>query len=62
MRKDWIYIRNNIKVDDLGPVLSFVGKLEIPNCPEFRWRSFATARRFTAGRDQCNPGYSSVCA
>ncbi len=29
-RKDWIYIRNNIKVDDLGPVLSFVGKLGNP--------------------------------
>lgn len=30
LRKDWIYIRNNIKVDDLGPVLSFVGKLGDP--------------------------------
>jgi len=30
MRKDWIYFRNNIKVDDLGPVLSFVGKLGNP--------------------------------
>ncbi|MCB1881840.1 MAG: ATPase, partial [Gammaproteobacteria bacterium] len=30
MRKDWIYVRNNIKVDDLGPVLSFVGKLGNP--------------------------------
>ncbi|WP_457675625.1 ATPase [Thiolapillus sp.] len=30
LRKDWIYIRNNIKVDDLGPVLSFVGKLGNP--------------------------------
>ncbi len=29
-RRDWIYIRNNIKVDDLGPVLSFVGKLGNP--------------------------------
>lgn len=28
--KDWIYIRNNIKVTDLGPVLSFVGKLGNP--------------------------------
>jgi len=26
LRNDWIYIRNNIKVDDLGPVLSYVGK------------------------------------
>ena len=31
LRRDWIYIRNNIKVDDLGPVLSFVGK---PGDPE----------------------------
>jgi hypothetical protein len=30
LRKDWIYIRNNIKVQDLGPVLSFVGKLGNP--------------------------------
>jgi hypothetical protein len=30
LRKDWIYIRNNIKVTDLGPVLSFVGKLGNP--------------------------------
>lgn len=26
LRRDWINIHNNIKVDDLGPVLSFVGK------------------------------------
>jgi len=26
LRRDWIDIKNNIKVDDLGPVLSFVGK------------------------------------
>ncbi len=30
LRRDWIYIRNNIKVADLGPVLSFVGKLGNP--------------------------------
>ncbi len=30
MRNDWIYIRNNIRVNDLGPVLSFVGKLGNP--------------------------------
>jgi hypothetical protein len=30
LRHDWIFIRNNIKVDDLGPVLSFVGKLGNP--------------------------------
>lgn len=31
LRNDWISIRNNIKVHDLGPVLSFVGKLGDPN-------------------------------
>ena len=30
LRNDWIYIRNNIKVHDLGSVLSFVGKLGNP--------------------------------
>lgn len=30
LRNDWIYIRNNIRVDDLGPVMSFVGKLGNP--------------------------------
>jgi hypothetical protein len=30
LRRDWIHISNNIKVDNLGPVLSFVGKLGNP--------------------------------
>ncbi|MBK1699660.1 ATPase [Thiococcus pfennigii] len=30
LRRDWIFIRNNIKVADLGPVLSFIGKLGNP--------------------------------
>jgi len=30
LRSDWIHISNNIKVNDLGPVLSFVGKLGNP--------------------------------
>ena len=30
LRRDWIYIHNNIRVNDLGPVLSFVGKLGDP--------------------------------
>lgn len=43
LRKDWIAIRNNIQVDDLGPVLSFVGKLGNPelgglNINEFKRR------------------------
>jgi len=40
LRRDWITFQNNIKVDDLGPVLSFVGKLGNPDLggvplPEF---------------------------
>jgi hypothetical protein len=31
LRNDWIDIRNNIKIQDLGPVLSFVGKLGDPD-------------------------------
>jgi len=30
LRNDWIDIRNNIKIHDLGPVLAFVGKLGNP--------------------------------
>jgi len=30
LRRDWISMRNNIKVTDLGPVMSFVGKLGNP--------------------------------
>jgi len=30
LRCNWISIRNNIRIDDLGPVLSFVGKLGDP--------------------------------
>lgn len=30
LRRDWIFVRNNIKVDDLGPLLSFIGKLGNP--------------------------------
>ncbi len=30
LRSDWIAIQNKIRVDDLGPVLSFVGKLGDP--------------------------------
>ncbi|WP_126445367.1 ATPase [Sulfuricystis multivorans] len=31
LRRDWIDIKNNIKIDDLGPVLTFVGKLGDPS-------------------------------
>ncbi|MFN3883559.1 MAG: hypothetical protein ACK4Q4_02230 [Rhodocyclaceae bacterium] len=30
LRRDWIDIKNNIKIDDLGPVLTFIGKLGDP--------------------------------
>ncbi|WPL19101.1 hypothetical protein Thiowin_04205 [Thiorhodovibrio winogradskyi] len=30
LRRDWIAIKNNIKITDLGPVLSFVGQLGDP--------------------------------
>ncbi len=30
LRNDWISIKNNIKVHDLGPVLSYIGKLGDP--------------------------------
>ena len=30
LRRDWIDIKNNIKIHDLGPVLAFVGKLGGP--------------------------------
>jgi hypothetical protein len=30
LQKDWIYFRNNIRVNEVGPVLSFVGKLGNP--------------------------------
>lgn len=30
LRRDWISIRNVIKINDLGPVLSFIGKLGNP--------------------------------
>lgn len=42
LRKDWIYIRNNIKVSDLGPVLSFVGKLGNPELDGVELNDFIT--------------------
>lgn len=30
LQRDWIYIRNNIRINDLGPVLSYIGKLGNP--------------------------------
>lgn len=31
LRRDWIGIENHIRIDDLGPVMSFVGKLGSPD-------------------------------
>ena len=50
LRNDWIDVRNNIKIEDLGPVLSFVGKLGNPDfdglsLPDFSRRQ---ARRYLA--------------
>ena len=41
LRRDWIYVRNNIKVDNLGPVLSFVGKLGDPERGGMSLQDFA---------------------
>ncbi len=49
LRRDWIYIRNNIRVDDLGPVLSFVGKLGDPERGGVGLEEFS--RRQAAYRD-----------
>ena len=49
LRRDWIYIRNNIRVDDLGPVLSFVGKLGDPEYGGVALEEFS--RRQAAYRD-----------
>jgi hypothetical protein len=40
LRRDWISVRNNIKVDDLGPVLSFVGKLGNPERGGLAFKEF----------------------
>jgi hypothetical protein len=49
LRRDWIYIRNNIRVNDLGPVLSFVGKLGDPERGGVALEEFT--RRQAAYRD-----------
>ena len=49
LRRDWIYIRNNIRVNDLGPVLSFVGKLGDPEHGGVALEEFS--RRQAAYRD-----------
>ncbi len=49
LRRDWIYIRNNIRVDDLGSVLSFVGKLGDPERGGVALEEFS--RRQAAYRD-----------
>jgi hypothetical protein len=41
LRNDWIDIRNNIKISDVGPVLSFVGKLGDPDCDGLSLEEFS---------------------
>jgi hypothetical protein len=41
LRRDWIDIKNNIKIDDLGPVLTFVGKLGNPAQGGIRFDEFS---------------------
>ncbi|MEZ5479711.1 MAG: hypothetical protein R3E95_20230 [Thiolinea sp.] len=55
LRKDWIYISNNITVDDLGPVLSFVGKLGNPELGGVALDDFVRRQaRIPAGRNPCH--------
>jgi len=42
LRKHWISIQNNIKVHDLGPVLSYVGKLGNPELDGVELGDFVT--------------------
>ncbi|MDR1368363.1 MAG: ATPase [Candidatus Accumulibacter sp.] len=42
LRRDWIDISNNVKVDDLGPVLSFVGKLGNPDRGGLSFEEFSS--------------------
>jgi len=48
-RRDWIDIKNNIKIHDLGPVLTFVGKLGGPQWGGLSLDEFS--RRQAAYRD-----------
>ena len=58
LRRDWIYIRNNIKVHDLGPVLSFVGKLGDPEKGASQISSpFAASRQ--RSRDRSIPAWGT---
>jgi len=49
LRNDWIDIKNNIKIHDLGPVLTFVGKLGGPEWGGLSLDEFS--RRQAAYRD-----------
>ena len=41
LRRDWIDIKNNIQIDDPGPVLSFVGRLGDPKLGGLDYAEFA---------------------
>jgi hypothetical protein len=49
LRRDWIDIKNNIKIHDLGPVMTFVGKLGGPEWGGLSLDEFS--RRQAAYRD-----------
>lgn len=46
LRNDWISINNNIKVHDLGPVLSFIGKLGNPELNGVELEDFIKRQEF----------------
>ena len=46
LRNDWISIRNNIKVHDLGPVLSYIGKLGNPELGGVELEDFIERQKF----------------
>lgn len=46
LRNDWISIKNNIKVHDLGPVLSYIGKLGNPELGGVELEDFIQRQNF----------------
>ncbi len=54
LRNDWISIKNNIKIEDLGPVLCYVGKLGNPERGGVGYKDFV--QRQAAYRD------AEICA
>jgi len=46
LRNDWISIKNNIKVHDLGPVLSYIGKLGNPESGGVELEDFIQRQKY----------------